>query len=285
MRCPHCNYENDAVAPVCNLCGAMLVVKLPKRSEQPERTAIDARIAAHRKTQRRKGLEEIQERLSKKLERLTALQTDSEVELLAHTRREEEALEEDLRRAEEDLRRNTEVLRETELRVRSLRRQVTALQFQLRRAIEERAAAAAERGELDAEFQRLRALRDALEAGAEIPPVASASSREVVEEVEGLQAVCLRLSERITVLERQLTERDSCLHWLLLESDPARFRERVRLVQAVDREVAAADGVGNDLLHWLRSSGGEARSDGNPAQRVAGDALERAPRGEEPPAR
>jgi hypothetical protein len=254
VRCPSCKYENSDSDATCNLCGALLVVKLPKRTATFDRTSLDDRIAAHRKTQRRQGLEEIRERITQKLERLTAIQNDSEIELLAHTRREEEALEEELQQAKEALQNNTEVLRETELHVRQLRRQVTALQFELRQTLQDKQAVLAEKQELGAEFERLQALQRALESGEQKQP--GAVNPEAADlEIKGLQDVCVRLSERITILNLKLQERDSYLHWLLLEGDPSHWRERFEAIKEVDAEIAEKD-ESSELLHWLRASGG-----------------------------
>ena len=71
--------------------------------------------------------------------------------------------------------------------------------------------------------------------------------------VAGLQTMCRRLSERIFVLNQQIDDRDSYVHWLLLDSDPEYEKTREEMRASLSRSVEGDE----DAVRWLTAPGHE----------------------------
>lgn len=124
--------------------------------------------------------------------------------------------------------------------------------------------------ELAAARQRLRELEGRLDdqltkveaeraPGATPPPAPGRAASPPMED-----ALLLRQAERVADLHREVEDRDSVLHWLLLEADPHYHHDKERAIraceQALEALAAAPDAAQrvaerdqlHDLLHWLR---------------------------------
>lgn len=87
-------------------------------------------------------------------------------------------------------------------------------------------------------------------------------------------ALLLRQAERVADLHREVEDRDSVLHWLLLEADPHYHHDKERAIraceQALEALAAAPDAAQRvaereqlqDLLHWLRVEEQRERGEG-----------------------
>jgi chromosome segregation ATPase len=267
--CSSCGYKNNQAGDhSCNLCGKRLGAVLPKsglssRREAP-RTGPQKRYtqrldtAASRPAGRRKPedepetashglkrLEEAQERVTRKLERLSDIQSQTApiLRLQIQAERDDKALVDEITSAEAELAEKTKELEDADSTVRQQRKKIAALRFELRRVAEERIRGLEEKQTLNDELNDLRRIAGELDG-------APSDAKRMGAEVEGLQTVCLRLSERITMLTIKLEDRESWLHWLVREVDPDVEEEKQRVLESI---ATALDQVEDpaEFLHWL----------------------------------
>jgi chromosome segregation ATPase len=265
VKCADCGYEkNEPGDHSCGLCGGRFGGVLPKsdlssRTRPQERytrrldgptTRLTGRLKKAEEPNNAstglKRLEDAQARVTRKLERLSDVQAEGVPILRAQIQaeRDDKALVEEIAAAEAELTTSSEELEVADSNVRQQRKKIAALRFELRSIAEERMRTLEEQQTLNAELDDMRRIAGELDGAPRQAPQAEA-------EIAGLQTVCVRLSERITMLKLTLDDRESCMQWLLQQSDATVEEEKARELETIAK---ALDGVDDpeEFLHWLR---------------------------------
>jgi chromosome segregation ATPase len=270
MKCDNCGYENKPGDLACNLCGRVLSGRLPKSGltsekdpKEPKRRASDRISRPTGIITRRLGkplidpkvaglerLQEAQERVTKKLKKLSELQEESVPILQAQIQAEQDErdLAQELIQAGDTLLSKTHELRQAEDGIRTTRKKLAELKFKLKQRVEERLKAASDEEDAETELKTLQRIDRELH-GEEA--VSQARDEAAAVEIKGLQGVCMRLSERITILNLKLNDRDSYLHWLLDLQNTDRGKERADQVTALLKAVTEANPDDPDCVRWL----------------------------------
>lgn len=194
-----------------------------------------------------KRLEEAQERVTRKLERLSDIQAQTAPILRAQIQaeRDDKSLVTEIKTAEDELAEKTKELEEADNTVRQQRKKIAALRFELRSVVEERMRELEDKQVLDEELDDLRRIAGELDG-------APSKTATLSAEVEGLQTECLRLSETISMLTVKLDDRESCLHWLVREGDPDVEDEKQQVLDSIATALDNGDDAA-EFLHWLRT--------------------------------